>query len=772
MMKIDFRFISLFLFLITGNLIAHNIIKGTIADSTGQPITGATVRLDNTTIGAIANKEGEFQVKRIPAGIYQMRISAVGYQVFTLEVDLSRKEDYTEVVKVTLLEGGVMSGNIVVSATRTDKLYEEVPIKISVIDNKIFESTQTASIQEGIRFSPGLRVEANCQNCGYSQIRLNGLEGRYSQILIDGRPIFTALNSMYGLDQIPANMIDRVEVIRGGGSALYGGNAIAGVVNIITKPPVENSFEGKYTYGFIGGKTPDYSYQMNGSSLSDEQDIGFYLFGNYNKRDTYDANGDSFSEIPTITGTSFGARAFYNPNIKSKLTLDFQTMNEYRRGGDSINLPPHEVMMAEDMTHNLTAGGITYESFFNNDLSKYSVYASFNVTDKKNYTGVGKDLNGYGFTNSQVYVGGIQLNHTVKDFIIGEGIITTGLEYQNENVQNEATGYRSNLNQTVNLAGLYAQYDWIFNEHLNLVSGLRFDKHSMIDNFIINPRFTFMYKRANDMTIRATASTGYRAPQAFDEDLHAELRSGRRLIIELDKDLKEESSLSFNLGADKYHNFGDFPFSFSFELFYNQLSNVFINEEKGIDEKGNILLVKKNGDGAKVYGMSGEMRTSYFEYYQLQVGVTYQKGEYDSPFVWSAADPENNIPEQSTEKILRTPDFYGYMTAYINPIEHLELTLSAIYTGAMEVPHFAGGIAPDGSTISENKLFVSPEFIELNASLSYIFYDKPETTVTLGVNNITDQYQDNFDRGPNRDTNFIYGPLKPRTVRVGLSAKL
>jgi len=771
-MKSFIIYIFIFLFLFSGNIFAHNIIKGKIQDSTGEAIASATVRLDNTTIGAIANKDGEFQIKRIPAGIYTLRVTAVGYQVFVREIDLSHKEDYTEVVKITLLEGGVMSGDIVVSATRTDKLYEEVPIKISVIDNKIFESTQTASIQEGIRFSPGLRVEANCQNCGYSQIRLNGLEGRYSQILIDGRPIFTALNSMYGLDQIPANMIDRVEVIRGGGSALYGGNAIAGVVNIITKPPVENSFEGKYNYGFVGGKTPDYSYQLNGSSLSEDQDIGFYLFGNYNKRDTYDADGDGFSEIPTLTAASFGGRAFYNPNIKSKLTLDFQTMNEYRRGGDSVQLPPHEVMMAEDMTHNLTAGGITYESFFNNDISKYSVYASFNLTDKKNYTGVGKDPNGYGLTNSKVYVGGLQLNHTIKDFIVGEGIITSGLEYKNENVQNEATGYRTNLNQQVQLAGFYAQYDWIFNEHFNLVSGLRFDKHNMIDNVIINPRFTFMYKKTDDMTIRATASTGYRAPQAFDEDLHAELRSGRRMIIELADDLNEERSLSFNLGADKYHNFGNFPFSFSFEMFYNQLSNVFINEEQGIDERGNILLIKKNGDGSKVYGISGEMRTSYFEYYQLQVGVTYQKGEYDTPFVWSSADPENNIPEQSTDKILRTPDFYGYMTAYINPMEHLEFTLSAIYTGKMQVPHFAGGIAPDGSIVKENTLFEAPEFLELNASVSYIFYDKPEMTVTLGVNNITNQYQDNFDRGANRDTNFIYGPLKPRTVRMGISAKL
>ncbi|HRP01548.1 MAG TPA: TonB-dependent receptor [Candidatus Kapabacteria bacterium] len=765
-------FIVLFVFLSINNLYSHNIIKGSVLDSTKRAIAGATIKLEHTTLGAVADKHGDFSIKRVPPGIYNVLISAVGYHSYTLEVDLTHKEDFIHEMKVILSESIVNSSGVVVSATRTDKLYEDVPIKVSVIDNKIFEATQSASIQEGIRFAPGLRVEANCQNCGYSQIRLNGMEGRYSQILIDGKPIITSLNSMYALDQIPSNMIDRVEIVRGGGSALYGGNAIAGVVNIITKPPVENSFEGRYNYGMIDNNSIDYSYQLNASTISDEQDFGVYLFANHNKRDIYDADNDGFSEIPTLSGTSFGARAFLNPDSKSKLTFDFQTIHENRRGGDSIKLPPHETLIAEDLSQNLTAGSLSYESYFNNDLSKYSIYASFNNTEVKDYIGANKDPNGYGLTSSKVYLGGLQFNHILKNFLIGDGIFTSGFEYQNENVLNEASEYRTTLKQEVNLFGLYAQYDWRLNEHFNLISGLRADKHNMIKDLILSPRFTFMYKQVDDFNLRASLSTGYRSPQAYNEDLHTELRSGKRVIVELSQHLQAEKSLSLNWGIDKYLNFENLPIALSFEVFYNKLNNVFVNEASGIDDKGNIVLTKKNGDGATIYGLNAEIRTSYFEYFLLQASITYQKGSYDSPFVWLAADPLKNILEQKTNKILRTPDLYGYVSLYINPSEHLEFILSAIYTGSMDIPHFAGGTSPTGNVITENIVFLSPNFLELNASVSYIFLDRPELKLALGVNNISNQYQDDFDRGPNRDSDFIYGPLKPRTFRASLSVKM
>lgn len=761
----------LFIIIINKSL-AHNTIKGIIKDSVGNPIIGATIRLENTTLGSVANKNGEFIIRRIPPGIYKMRISAVGYEPFFRDIDFSHKEDFTEEIIIILKESSILSQDIVVSATRTEKIYEDIPIKVSTIDNKVFESTLTASIQEGIRFSPGLRIEANCQNCGFSQVRLNGLEGRYSQILIDGKPIFSALNSLYGLDQIPANMIDRVEVIRGGGSALYGGNAIAGIVNIITKAPIDNSFEYNSSYGLIGGNTLDYSHQINGSALTDNHQIGFYVFGNYNKRNSYDANSDGFSEIPTINNTSFGTRAFYSPTIKSKFTFDFQSISEFRRGGDSLHLPPHQVMMAEELTHKINAGSISYEQFLSHNNSKISLYLSFNNTEKRNYTGINRDPNGYGITESKIFVSGSQYSYNFNNGKLGAAILTTGLEYLYETIFNEATGYRNTFEQNIHQLGFYTQLDWIINEQFNILSGIRIDKHNFINNLILNPRISLLYKNPNDLSIRASFSSGYRAPQAYDEDLHAEFRAGRRMLIELDKNLKEERSHSFNFGLDKYFSIRAFPFSLSGELFYSKLTDVFVNEDSGEDDKGNVIYIKRNGDGASVYGANFELRTSYSYYYQLQFGLTFQKTQYDSPVIWYIGESDNASENLSTTEILRTPNSYGYLTAFINPIEHLEFIFSMIYTGSMKVPHFAGGIGVDGIVNSENLLKTTPNFIELNTSISYIFYDAPEIKLTFAINNLLDNYQKDFDRGPNRDSNYIYGPLKPRTYRIGINVRL
>ena len=134
---------------------------------------------------------------------------------------------------------------------------------------KTFEYTNSCNLAQGLNFQPGVRVENNCQNCGFQQVRINGLDGPYTQILIDSRPIFTALSGVYGLEQLPANMIDRVEVMRGGGSALFGSSAIAGTINIITKEPTRNSAQISHTLTGVGdGKAFDNNTMLNASLVT------------------------------------------------------------------------------------------------------------------------------------------------------------------------------------------------------------------------------------------------------------------------------------------------------------------------------------------------------------------------------------------------------------------------------------------------------------------------------------------------------------------------
>lgn len=135
---------------------------------------------------------------------------------------------------------------VVITGTKTVKRKTESPVIVNVIDAKTLTAVEACNLSEGLKFQPGLRVETDCQTCNYTQLRMNGLGGGYSQIIINGRPIFSPLLGLYGMEQIPASMVDRIEVVRGGASALYGSSAIGGTVNIITKIPTKQRLRHLY----------------------------------------------------------------------------------------------------------------------------------------------------------------------------------------------------------------------------------------------------------------------------------------------------------------------------------------------------------------------------------------------------------------------------------------------------------------------------------------------------------------------------------------------
>ena len=219
--------------------------------------------------------------------------------------------DRTAEVNFSLNEEALAVEEVVVSASRTETNRKFSPTIVSVASTKLFESTASSNLAETMNFQSGLRVENNCGNCGTTQLRINGLEGQYSQVLLDSRPIFSSLASVYGLEQLPVAMIERVEVIRGGGSALFGANAIGGVVNIITKEPLRNSVTLSNTTNIFEGGTADINTSLNGSFVSDDYKMGVYLFGMIKDRDSYDRNGDGCSDIPKLNSEKAKFRTYY-----------------------------------------------------------------------------------------------------------------------------------------------------------------------------------------------------------------------------------------------------------------------------------------------------------------------------------------------------------------------------------------------------------------------------------------------------------------------------
>lgn len=730
-----------------------NIFGHVVDKKSGEHISYVNIFLEGTTIGTVTDATGHYSLTNLPEGEFQLVLKSIGYQTVKKKVVL--KKGKTLEVNFEAEEDAVSLDGVVVSANRNETTRRMAPSLVNVLDSKVFESSNAVSLAEGLNFQPGVRVENNCQNCGFQQVRINGLDGPYTQILVDSRPIFSALTGVYGLEQIPANMIERVEVMRGGGSALFGSSAIAGTINIITKEPLRNSAQVSHSLTMVGGSSADNNTTVNASLVTDDQKAGIYVFGQSRIRDPYDHDGDGYSELGKIRAKTIGFRSYLKTSNYSKLTLEYHGIHEFRRGGNAFNKPPHEADIAEQTDHDINGGGLKYDLFSKDYKHRFGAYASAQHTKRESYYGAGKDPNAYGSTTDMTAIVGSQYSYSFDRCLFMPAELTTGLEYNFDNLHDLMLGHDREVKQTTHIESVFLQNEWK-NKRWSFLIGGRLDKHNLIDYVIFSPRANVRYNPTDNINIRLAYSSGFRAPQAFDEDLHIEAVGGTVSKIELSDDLKEERSNSLSASVDFYHRFGPVQVNFLVEGFYTDLKDVFDLKKTGLDEHGDIVMVRYNASGARVMGLNLEGKMAY-SWMQIQAGATLQRSRYKEAMQWS----DDVTPQK---KMYRTPDLYGYLTSTFTPVKRLSLALSGTYTGSMLVQHNLR----EGYNIPDKDV-TTPDFFDLNLKVGY---DIPLfKTVTLqvnaGVKNIFNAYQDDFDQGENRDAGYIYGPGMPRSYFVG-----
>ncbi len=737
--------------------------------SNGEHIHFASVYLEGTTRGTTTDETGHYMLVNLPEGTHVLVASFLGYKSVKKTVTLVKGE--SQEVNFELEEELMTLKSVVVTGTRTVKRQTESPVIVNILDSKSLNLNQACNISEGLKFQPGLRVETDCQTCNYTQLRMNGLGGSYSQILINGRPIFSPLTGLYGMEQIPSNMVERIEVVRGAGSAMYGSSAIGGTVNIITKIPQEGSYDIGTTYQNIKGKANDLILNGNVNMISRTRKAGATVFVNKRDREWYDHNNDNFSELPLLRNNSFGVTSFFIPATNQKIELNLSSLYEYRYGGEMINKAAYKAQQAEERTHNVLMGGIDYQVNFNDENSSVITYFAGQSTGRKHYTGIMPDsiadIAGhladppYGTTSNVTLQAGTQINHRIFDFLTGENVLTAGFEFVFDDVLDSIPAYNYGIDQTTRNTAAFLQSDWKLTDELSFLSGLRGDKHNFVDRLIVSPRLSLLYKLKDYTQFRLTWGQGFRAPQAFDTDMHIAFAGGGISRIQLSPDLKEERSNSFSASVNYDKTSRTFIAGFTLEGFYTKLNNVFFLQPVGSDPFGD-LYEKRNGTGAVVNGLTLELRGNYNRKVQLESGITVQKSTYD--------EPVENIPGLDPRKpFLRSPNQYGYLTLSFTPVEKFSASFSGVYTGPMELAHFAG--APEQIV---DEYVKSSAFTEMGVKIGYTFSFESVNSgieISAGVKNILDSYQNDFDSGKNRDSNYIYGPATPRTITLGIKIK-
>ena len=316
-------------------------IGGHVLDTeSGEHMPGCVIRILGTSLATVTDASGHYIFRDLKPGEYTLEASCTGYVTTRLETSVEPRQ--TVELNFDLAPDAFMLDQVVVTSSKSETLRRESPSLVNVINGSLFQRIGACSLADGLDFQPGVRVENDCQNCGFTQVRINGLDGHYSQILMNSRPVFSALTGVYGLEQIPANMIDRVEVMRGGGSALFGSSAIGGTINIITKDPAINYAEVSHsltTIGFSGAL--DNNTTVNASVVGNNNNIGLFIYGQNRSRDGYDHDGDGFTEIPSLKSQTLGAKGTMRFNPDTRLTMEYHGTHEIRRGGDQLDMPPH-----------------------------------------------------------------------------------------------------------------------------------------------------------------------------------------------------------------------------------------------------------------------------------------------------------------------------------------------------------------------------------------------------------------------------------------------
>ncbi len=743
-------------------------VYGHVVDSeTGEHMPFVTILVKGTTIATATDMTGHFFFKNLPEGTFTIEAKYVGYTTLSKSVNI--KKDTSKELNFTLKPNKLILDEVVVSANRSETARRLAPNLVSVIGGKTFDITQSTTLAQGLNFQPGVRTEDNCQNCGFTQVRINGLDGHYSQILVDSRPIFSSLTGVYGLEQIPANMVERVEVVRGGGSALFGASAIGGTINIITKEPIRNSASFGHTFMSMGGDNSfDNVTTGNVSLVTDDYKAGVYAYGQTRARQGYDYDGDGYTELPKLNSQTFGLNSYLRISNYSKLSLQYHGIHEFRRGGNMLELAPHEANITEQVEHNIQGGGLTYNYYAPNEKNRLSAYFSFQTTARKSYyggigEGTAEDIEmankAYGTTHDFTYVAGSQYVHNFDKLLFMPSDLTLGAEYNHDALKDVIIGYDRNFKQDVNIGSFFFQNEWK-NKQWSFLLGGRLDKHNLISHVIFSPRANVRYNPSENINLRVTYAGGFRAPQAFDEDLHVGVVGGERLVTVLADNLKEERSNSFSVSADLYHSFGSVQTNFLIEGFYTDLSDVFaLRQLDKPDAQGNTVQERYNAYGARVFGLNLEGKAMFTRWFTLQAGLTLQQSHYDEAIAWN-----DEVPDQKYKKMMRTPNVYGYFTATFTPVKRFSASVTGNYTGSMLIGHSAG------SGVKSPVAVNTPKFMEVNLKLAYDFPIHKYLTLQVngGIQNITNSYQKDFDKGWNRDSNYIYGPSLPRSYYVGV----
>ena len=683
---------------------------------------------------------------------------------------------------VCLVHADEFLDTTVITASRFAEPLKETPVRTEVISEEVLQNRGLRSLAEAVEYSPGVRIETTCQNCNQQSIQMLGLPQQYIGILNDGMPNFSSLAGVYGIEQIPSALIGQIEIVKGGGSALYGPGAVAGVINLIPRDP-------EYTGGQINVRLQDTkgdSFGQEGSGnifglydlVSEDEEVKLTLYAGRDRVAPIDRDGDGFTNVSLRNLVSGGARAAWTPNEEHSFSLDLFGSEEERRGGDTISFEQaaNQARVAEEITSTRFVATVKWDAEWNEEWSSRAAY-SYSQTQRDSYYGGTVALGspdptspyydatwtadrGYGETNDSLHVIDLLATWAPSE----QNRFTFGTQLNHESVEDVQIAVNRQIDTSFSDLGFIAQHRYEQNESLTYEYGARVDIHSEVDTPIFSPRAAVLYSPNYDVRIRTAVSTGFRAPTVFNEDLHIDSVGGELSTTYNDPELKEESSVTVSISPE-----WQITDTWRVELnsFHTWLDDTLVVEPNDDPATTSVQEYERtNGESSRIYG--AEFNLAYLaDDWQLELSWVLQQLKYANPQLILGEDGNATDNAIYSDRYPRVAESLGLLK-YTYFGEHFDFFVTGKITGPMDIPH----VVSDASTgnLVRNELVESDWFFTVDLGLSReIEIPGGTLTATVGIQNLFDEFQDTLDTGVYADADFVYGPAFPRTFYAGLN---
>lgn len=537
------------------------VLRGTVM-SGGKPVEFAHVRISGTQHGTTTDSLGRFFIANVSEGRHTIQFSSIGYHPLKMTTAITRGE--TSLLTAELQEDNAQLEAVVVTGTMKEVTRSASPISIEVYSPTFFRKNPTPSIFESLGIVNGVQPQINCNVCNTGDIHINGLEGPYTMILIDGMPIVSSLSTVYGLSGIPNSMVKRMEIVKGPASTLYGSEAVGGVINIITK---DASSSPHWKADIFGTSVGEYNVDVAGHFKVNKSSalLGVNYF-NYTQ--PADINHDNFTDVTLQKRTSiFNKWNFYRPSGENA-SLALRYVHEDRWGGELQWTPEYrgtDIYYGESI---FTRRAEAIGNYQFNGAEHINLDYSYNYHHQDSYYGTAKFL-----ANQQVAFAQLRWNKQV-----GKHDLLTGLPfrftYYDDNTPGTANASGENKPSQTILPGLFVQDEIRFSDKMTTLLGLRYDHHNIHGN-IFTERVSLKYSPDKSNTFRLTAGSGFRVVNLFTEE-HAALTGARQ--VEVKNDLKPEQSWNANFNYSTIITHRNGYINLDASLFYTYFTNKIVGD--------------------------------------------------------------------------------------------------------------------------------------------------------------------------------------------------